>query len=185
MQVKKSFFHSKRSIIIVSLIFVALGVASRFAPHAWNFTPVAAIGIAATAYLGFGYSAIITVIIMALSDIRLGYYDFRIMVAVYGSLILCALIGMFLKKKRTVVSVAIASISCSLIFFVITNAAVWQFSGMYAHSLSGLSLCFTAAIPFFRGTILGDLFFTGFIFGVFESVVRIASSYRRHALFGR
>jgi hypothetical protein len=39
---------------------------------------------------------------------------------------------------------------------------------MYPRSFSGLMECYLLAIPFFRNTILGDLFYTGVFFGSYE-----------------
>ena len=39
---------------------------------------------------------------------------------------------------------------------------------MYARGLDGLLQSYTMAIPFFRGTLLGDLFYTCVFFGGFE-----------------
>jgi hypothetical protein len=53
---------------------------------------------------------------------------------------------------------------------VITNFAVWAFGGLYPHSLTGLTECYFLAIPFFRNTLLGDLFYSGAFFGGYELI---------------
>lgn len=166
----------KRALIILSLVFIAIGVAARFAPHVWNFAPVAGIALATSAYVGFAYSATIIISIMLLSDISLGFYQWQIMIAVYASFILAALIGIALRKNRTMLKIVAGSIFASLIFFFATNFAVWQFSGMYSHTFAGLQACFVAALPFLRGTLFGDLFFSAFFFGMFEFALRLSSS---------
>ncbi len=64
------------------------------------------------------------------------------------------------------IRILIASLSSSTIFFLATNFAVWASADWYEKSWSGLALAYTLAIPFFRNTMLGDLMFTGVMFGV-------------------
>ena len=42
---------------------------------------------------------------------------------------------------------------------------VWATGNMYPRTISGLSACFLAGIPFYRNQILGDAFYTTAIFG--------------------
>jgi len=53
----------------------------------------------------------------------------------------------------------------SVLFFVTTNFGVWAFDAMYPRTAAGLVECYTAAIPFFGNTALGDLFYTAVLFG--------------------
>jgi hypothetical protein len=73
-----------------------------------------------------------------------------------------------LRNKVTGVRVLGASISASAIFFLVTNFSVWAESGMYPKTAAGLAACYTAGIPFLGNTILGDLFFSVAMFGVYE-----------------
>jgi hypothetical protein len=56
-------------------------------------------------------------------------------------------------------------LSCSLVFFLATNFAVWAFNGMYPMTVQGLTQCYVAALPFLDKTVLGDLFWTAVLFG--------------------
>jgi hypothetical protein len=47
---------------------------------------------------------------------------------------------------------------------VLSNAAVWQFGGLYDQSPAGLLACYTNALPFFRNTLAGDLVWTAILF---------------------
>jgi hypothetical protein len=58
-----------------------------------------------------------------------------------------------------------AMLSCSLIFFAVTNFAVWAFNGMYPMNFQGLTQCYIAALPFLDKTVMGDLFWTAVLFG--------------------
>ncbi len=66
------------------------------------------------------------------------------------------------------------SISGSLIFFFITNTAVWFFETMYPANLSGLIASYVAGIPFLKNAIVGDMWYTFALFGVYESAIYLA-----------
>lgn len=59
------------------------------------------------------------------------------------------------------------SVMGSVIFFGVTNLAVWLWSGMYPHTITGLLLCYEMAIPFFHNTFVSDLVFNGMFFGAY------------------
>ena len=61
--------------------------------------------------------------------------------------------------------VGTASLAGSLLFFVVTNFAVWATGRLYPLTGSGLAVCYAAAIPFFRNSLLGDIAFTTILFG--------------------
>ena len=57
------------------------------------------------------------------------------------------------------------SLGASVLFFLTTNFGSWLWFNMYEHSLAGLIQCYAMAIPFFRYTLCGDLFFAVTLFG--------------------
>ncbi len=63
-------------------------------------------------------------------------------------------------------------------FFLLTNGAVWLMGGWYPLTLAGLAECYLAGLPFYRWTILGDLFFTTITVSCFSMVVWY-STYRQ------
>ncbi len=149
------------------LIMVLTAAALRLLPHYPNFTPVAAMALFGGAYFSNKKIAfLIPISAMLISDLILGFHS--TMWAVYLSFALIVLIGFSLKNSKKISSVLLASISSSVLFFMITNFAVWISGGIYPLNLLGLGECFTAAIPFFHYTMLGDLFYVGVFFGVFE-----------------
>lgn len=150
--------------IISVLALIVFGVASRFLPHMWNFTPLTAIALFASAYLGLRYSVFVLVGIMLISDIFLGFYQWQTMIAVYSSFAVAGIIGVCIDKKK-INNIFLGSIGSSLVFFFATNWSVWMFGTMYEHSLSGLMQSYMMAIPFFRNSLAGDLFYTGVLFG--------------------
>ncbi len=156
--------------IIIFTVLVAFGVISRFLPHPWNFAPIASIALFSGVYLGKRYALITPVLAMLLGDIFLGFYEWKLMLAVYGSFALAGLIGVLIRKHKNVQTVLAGSLSASILFFLITNFAVWQFTPWYPKTLAGLVQNYALALPFFRGTLLGDLFYTGFLFGAYELI---------------
>jgi hypothetical protein len=90
------------------------------------------------------------------------------MYAVYLSFAITVAIGMLLNKKLTVLNTITASISSSVIFFILSNFAVWMsVKYAYPHTLAGLGLCYEMALPFFRSELLGTLAYNTLFFGAF------------------
>ena len=67
-------------------------------------------------------------------------------------------------------------------FFVISNFAVWMADGMYARSLSGLTACYVAAIPFYRNDLASTGIVLGLAFGVPALLQRFNLSSEQAAL---
>ena len=165
---------SLRAKIIVAVVLVVLGVAGRILPHIWNFAPIVAIGLFAGVYLGKRYALLLPLAAMLVGDIFLGFYDLKLMFFVYASFALAGMIGYLIRNCKNVLTISAASISASTLFYVITNWAVWQFSPFYEKTTEGLMLSYTLALPFFRGALVGDLFYTFAFFGAFEVVLYLA-----------
>jgi hypothetical protein len=88
----------------------------------------------------------------------------------YAAFILITLAGFFLLKKIKLKNVIVASLSASIIFFLVSNFGCWPGNPMYSQDLSGLAACYVAGIPFFWNTLAGDLFYSAVLFGGFEVV---------------
>jgi hypothetical protein len=167
----------------VFLFLVALIVAGRYFPHATNFTPAAA----AALFAGFWFrNRLVAMAIplcgMLLSDLLIQKpYPVPTMVTVYMAMLIPALLGGSLFRNtgasllKKAGMVGVGALSGSLLFFVSTNLAVWLFDGIYALNGAGLAACFAAAVPFFRYTVAGDLFFAGLLFGGFALVSHLAA----------
>jgi hypothetical protein len=145
---------------------VGLDVAARLLPHAPDFTPVAASALFAASVLRMrALSIVVPLAGMMLADAWLGFYDLRIMAAVYGTLALPACAAWLSHRWRRPAMIAPVLLSSSLSFFLVTNFAVWAFSPMYAANAAGLLKCYIAALPFLQNTICGDLFWGIVLFG--------------------
>lgn len=160
-----SFKLSPRFLLLTGMILIAAIV--RLLPHPPNFAPIAAMALFGGAYFNrkvFAFA--IPLAALFLTDLFLGFHN--TMWAVYLSFVVIVGLGMVILKKKSVVKIILASVSASVLFFVVTNFAFWATDTLYPTTLTGLAACYTAAIPFFHNTVIGDLFFTGAMFGLFE-----------------
>ncbi len=163
-------------------LLILMAALSRLLPHPSNFAPIAGMGLFGAAYFSKKYYAfLIPFIAYWVSDLLLDnivytqYYDgFQWMGSpwVYASFALIIVLGFMLLKKVTVNNLVIASLSSSVLFFLITNFGAWISSTIYAKSFSGLIAAYVAGIPFFWNTLAGDLFYVSVLFGSFELVKR-------------
>jgi hypothetical protein len=141
-----------------------------------NFTPIAAMALFGGTYLNRKYALLVPIIAMLVSDIFIGFYSPIVMFSVYSSFVFAGLIGLWLAKRKSVTNVIFAAAGSSILFFLVTNFAVWFM--WYPRNFVGLTTCYTLAIPFFRNTLLGDLFYTGAFFGGYELVLRLVKKTR-------
>src|SRR5262245_9500939 len=149
----------------LAMCLVGLDIVARLAPHAPNVTPIAASAVFAGMVLRSRALALaVPLAALLVSDLVVGFYDWRITMVVYAALALPALLARWGRAWRPAVVLAPLVLSSSLLFFTTTNFAVWAFSGMYAHDLQGLIHCYTAALPFFYNTVAGDVLWTTLLF---------------------
>ena len=80
------------------------------------------------------------------------------MIFIYLSLFFIILL--FFNRKIEGKNLIFYSFAGSLIFYLVTNFAVWLFGNMYDKNLSGLIYCYYMAIPFFTKTIISTIFFS-------------------------
>ena len=154
-----------RFMILVSMVLAA--ALTRLMPHPPNMTSIAAVALFGGAYFSDKRLAfLVPLTALFISDMALGGF-YRGMEVVYLSFALIVGIGLWLQKHRTVLPIAGAALASSVLFFALTNFGMWAFSGMYPRTIEGLVACYTAALPFFANTVLGDLFYTALLFGGF------------------
>lgn len=162
--------------IIFLIILLAFGASYRLIDYPPNFSPLGAIALFAGFYFNRWIFILLPLSILFLTDTSLGFYSPGIMTAVYLSFGLIFMIGQMVKKRDNFLLKIFGSITGSVLFFLITNFAVWFFGVWYERSAAGLLTCYTMAIPFFRNTLLGDLFFVGLLFGAYELYLIVKKS---------
>ncbi|MFH1894706.1 MAG: DUF6580 family putative transport protein [Patescibacteria group bacterium] len=156
--------------ITIATVFILIGIGLRLLSHPPNFAPIAAVALFGGVYLSKKIALILPLATMAISDIFIGFYEPKLMVFVYGSFLLCVFLGFWLKKHKKWYTVMGISILGSILFFLITNSAVWAFTPWYAKTFSGIVQCYLMALPFLKNTFLGDLFYITIFFGVYEII---------------
>src|SRR5438552_4477941 len=120
---------------MLAYLFIILAFASRFMPHPWHFTPVAA------SLLFFGAHASrrrlwFPVALLALSDVILTKYvyaypfswDYLITWAWYAGILL---LGTRLRSHEKPLWIGASALASSVSFFLVSNFAVWASSTMY------------------------------------------------------
>jgi hypothetical protein len=165
---------SKRALALAGLIVLA--ALTRLLPHPPNFAPITAMAIfGAIRYSNCWLAAFAPLLALLISDLvrevlyRNGLAQqwgiYRGMWVVYGTTALIVLMGRLAHGTRSPFIIAGTTLAGSCVFFVVTNFAVWAGGTLYPLTLEGLGACYTAAIPFFRNAVLGDLTFATILFG--------------------
>lgn len=159
--------------ILLAVAVIVLAASARLVDHPFNFTPIAAMSIFAGCYLGKKWGIVLPLAAMLVSDYSIGFYDAPVMISVYLAFALSYFIGRAISGKKWQYVPAAALLS-SILFFLITNFAVWAFFDWYPHTLQGLVSNFVLALPFFRNTLAGDMIYTGAFFGAYEAALYFA-----------
>ena len=109
---------------------------ARLLPHPPNFTPILGMAVFSGAIMSRRLIAyLIPLAAMFLSDLYLGLHSS--IPIIYFSLAICVLIGTFIDSRITIFNSLLSISGGVIVFFLITNLAVWYGSGMYELSLSG------------------------------------------------
>lgn len=152
---------------------ILAAAASRLIPHPPNFAPIGAMALFGGACFADRRAAfVMPLAAMLLSDLAIGLLSGNLSIGlhqltpvVYGSFALIVCLGFWLRTRRTLVPIAGAVVASSVLFFVVTNFAVWALGSLYPRTWEGLVTCYVAAIPFFHNTLLGDATYATLLFG--------------------
>jgi hypothetical protein len=158
--------------------------------HWWNIAPLAAMALIGGMYLGRRIALWVPLAVLVLTDlilnVQMGYPAFYWPRAFdYGAFLLVGLLGLWVRNRKLGAKVG-AAIATPFLFFLISNFAVWLFglslaNAPYAKTFSGLVECYTAGLPFLRGTVIGDWAFMA-VFAVTAVLVARRSGERQPAL---
>ena len=163
--------------IVLFFYLVGLIALSRIIPHPPNFTPVLAMAVFMPYLTRDLYSSMLVPLsAMFVSDLYLGLHSS--MFWVYASILLGTTLSQYtMSIKKTYIHLGTNALASSVIFFIITNFAVWMSGTMYPHTLDGLILCYTMAIPFFGNTLAGTFFYVSLLGLVSYSATNISRRY--------
>ena len=149
----------------IAIGLILLIVFSRLIPHPPNFTPVLAAALfCGTLYLRPSHALLVPLLGMAVGDLVLGFHDQ--VWAVYLAVALCVGLGRWMLIPPSVLTTLGAGVSGSVLFFLLTNFAVWLQGDFYPMTTAGLLACYVAAIPFFHHTLIATLLFGLALFGL-------------------
>ncbi len=172
--------HTNHKQLIQSMVLTFLVIIlafSRIIPHMPNFSPLGAVCLfGATHFYRKWQAFLVPIFATWLSDLYLNNYIYNSRQEdfiwfyqgfhwQYISYFFIASLGLILfKKKINPVRLFSGAIGASIIFFLISNLGVWVSGGLYSKNIYGLINCYTAGIPFIKGTIIGNLFYAPIIF---------------------
>lgn len=162
---------------LLALVLIVLAAAVRIAPHPWNFTPIGAMALFSGAVLkNRRFAFIFPLLVLFLGDIFIGFH--KLIPIVYTSFLINVAIGLWLRNRRTVARISLATLLGSVQFFLITNFGVWWLTGFYPKTATGLAACYAAGIPFFWNTLAGDVLYSALLFGGFAFAEHFFPAFR-------
>lgn len=157
---------------LLAFAMIALAAVLRIAPHPWNFTPIGAMALFSGAIvkdrrLAFAFP----LVALFVGDVFVGFY--KLMPVIYASFLISVAIGLWLRNRRTIARISLATFLGSAQFFLITNFAIWASAfSSYPHTGAGLLTCYVAGVPFFWNTLAGDAIYAALLFGGFALAER-------------
>jgi hypothetical protein len=162
------------------IIMIVLAALSRLLPHPPNFSPVEAMALFGGAYFAKRWMGIVMPLVaMLISDIALGlvngglylqHFTSLPFLLVYACIALSSVMGFGMRGKVNALRVMGYSLAGSIVFFVVTNFGVYLTATSMPGSaacIAGVVPCYISAIPFFKWTVLGTLFYSALMFGGF------------------
>jgi hypothetical protein len=160
------------AVLVVFFRFVPTGV------RGWNFVPAGALFLFAGARMRPGALLLLPFVPLLATDLY--FYEVKgypFPLPSYFCYGLYVVLGWALARHtESPLSIGAAALSGSILFFLVTNGAVWlghvlhpeQYTSapfQYAPNLAGLIDCYKEGLPFYRGTFLSDILFTAVFFG--------------------
>jgi hypothetical protein len=153
-----------RSAAIVG--FILFAALFRIVPHPWNISPLGAMALFGGAkFRGRAAALLFPLGALLLSDWTLGFYSG--IWAVYLGYAAIVVVGRFIQKRQNVCGIGFGALASSSIFYLITNFGPWLPECHYPKTLQGIIQGYIAGIPFYRNTLVGDLFYSAVLFGGF------------------
>lgn len=149
-------------------LWIFIGVVGRLIMHLPDATPLTSLCVLSPVYFSKRLSVFIMLITLMLSDFALHmlmHYPLYGLwtLFTYSGWLGVIFLGVFLAKKMTAPRALYFSCSGALFFWIWTNFGTWITTAMYPHSFSGLMMCYAAALPFLRNSVIASVVWTGVI----------------------
>jgi len=175
--------NNKTTILVFALLIIACSLYRVWDGRPWGFAPQIAMALFAGSVIkDKRFSFMVPLFSMLVSDAIYqflysqglteikGFYAGQLSNYILFTLI--TLIGFFIKKNN-IGSIILGSLVGVAFFFLASNFLVWIGGGLdisnhpYPKTFSGLMECYTAGLPFLRGSVLATLLFNGIFFGCY------------------
>jgi hypothetical protein len=168
-------------LLIFMIVVGSLRIMNAAELTAWsNFTPIGAMAMFGGAYFSQRWKSFaFPLLTLFLGDVVIhtviydGLYEGRPLIYLAFSVIV--LTGIILIKKVMVKNIALASLCSTLSFWLIADFAVWMGGGIdirtqlpLSRDFNGLLQCYWQGYPYMINFLLGTLFYSAIMFGLFE-----------------
>ena len=165
---------------LLAFLMIAVAAAVRIAPHPWNFTPVGAMALFSGAVLRNRRLAFLfPLAALFVGDMFVGFH--KLMPFVYASFAVNIAIGFWLRDRRTIGRISLATFAGAAQFFLVTNFAVWLYFDTFPKSAVGLATCYITGLPLFGNTLAGDAIYATLLFGGYALAERFVPALRGSA----
>lgn len=153
-------------------LIVVLASLIHLIPHPLGVSPIGATALYAGAYGRKSLAWVVPLIPLLAANLIFGFYDVRILGAVYLGFALSTFAGRWLlRNRRSYKHYATAVTLGATIFFLISNFSVW-WAGMYPSTAAGLVQCYINGLPFLAVALLADAMYCFLLFGIHGLIQR-------------
>lgn len=146
---------------MIPYILILIGVCTRLVPHPPNVTPITALALYSGVYLDKRLAWVVPLGALLISDAFLGFYP--TVGYVYGSFLVIAALGVWLRNHLHVGRTAAATLLGSTFFYVVTCYGSWRHGGVIGDTFAENLII---SLPFYRNMLIGDLAYVGLFFGL-------------------
>ncbi len=155
------------------IAYIIIGILGRLIPHPANVTPLNSLCLFAGSKLSRLMAIITMLLCILISDLGLAYLKGYPLFGswtffTYSGFAVIVLLGAGLGKKFSNLKLVMYVVGSSLGFWLWTNLGSWLMTPYYIKDMQGLITCYTAALPFLRNALFGDLVWMVVIFGLYR-----------------
>jgi hypothetical protein len=176
--------------LLLTLIACLVIALVRFYPVEWNFASVGALALFTGARLRSWQWVLVPLGLMVATDYWLSVvkpentFPHAETPFVYGTYVLLFALGHFLGQTENPLRLLGLTFGGSVVFFLVTNLGSWlsvavlhtvsAIAGVndYTADIAGLLRCYELGLPFYRGTLRGDVVFSFALFGTYALASR-------------
>ena len=144
----------------------------------WNASVIGALALFTAGRLGFWPGVGVTALAIALKDVCLYFtaawwQPYPLSWVYFTGYVVMG--WAFLQRSESISRIMTVALGSGLLFFFASNFVSWLEKALpqYEHSLAGLIDCYVSAIPFYRGTFVGDVAFSAVFFSAHAVLSRV------------